>query len=80
MQQITDTILISTKQMMERTGRSRSTLVRWANKKIPGAYYNNYSQSWEWDYDEFVAGIKRNGAIPHPRARRGRRGRFEVVK
>lgn len=65
------------------------TLVLWANKGIPGARWNPYRSQWEWIEEEYVQGMlekkPKPSKEPHegesiPEPRRGRRGRFAIVR
>ncbi len=85
MQTLNGHTYLSTAELMIRTGKSRSSLVRWANKGCPGAYWSNYSHQWEWDIAEFEAGLRQHKTNPNKKPHmgangNGRRGRLGQVR
>jgi hypothetical protein len=60
---------ITASEVARMMGKSRGTIVRWANlgivipppdRRLPPAYYR------EWDYDKFREWLKANGHPPNP--------------
>ena len=85
MQELNNSKFLTTSELAVRTGKSPRTLVRYANRGCPGAYWSNYSHAWEWDIAEYEQGIRthktRPKPEPHAGTRRGRKPRgLSVVK